>query len=182
MRCFVGLGLPPQAREALASALVPLRSALRGPSWTAADNYHLTLFFLGELEGGAIEQAAAALEKAGGFAEIPFSFGGLGSFPPRGPWRVLYARLADAGRSAELFQLLREGLRPLATAEGEAGIVPHVTLARARSRGGPDPRALLPSALPAGSWKLGRCSLYKSLLLRSGPVYTELFGVDLAPR
>ncbi len=180
MRCFIGLALPPEAREALAAAIAPLRSAHRDLSWTAADNYHLTLAFLGELEGGDIDEAAAALGSAGGFGEIPFSFDGLGTFPKRGAPRVLYARLADAGGSARLCRLVRAGLGQPAV--GEAAFLPHVTLARARSRGGQGLKALSPPVLPAGSWNLGRCSLYKSLLLRSGPVYTELFGVDMAPR
>ena len=50
MRCFIGLALPLEARESLAAALVPLRSTLGRLSWTASENYHLTLAFLGELE------------------------------------------------------------------------------------------------------------------------------------
>jgi len=185
VRCFIGLALPLEARESLAAALVPLRSTLGRLSWTASENYHLTLAFLGELEAPWVELAAAALDSAARFGEIAFSFAGLGSFPPRGALRVLYARLAEGGVSAKLQRIVAKALagagfppRP----GGEKPFTPHITLARANSGRGPVLRSLPAIAVPGGAWTLGRCSLYKSLLLRSGAVYTELRGVDLAPR
>jgi RNA 2',3'-cyclic 3'-phosphodiesterase len=186
VRCFIALSLPPEAREALARSAASCRAELeagrphQGPqlSWVRPEGYHLSLAFLGEIEGEALRAAAAALDAAAGSGEIPFSFAGLGSFPPKGAWRVLYARIADEGRSALAFRLVAGALG------GQWEFAPHVTLARLRPRGGGGREALpLPAApCPAGAWTISRCSLYKSELKSSGSVYTELRGVELSPR
>jgi RNA 2',3'-cyclic 3'-phosphodiesterase len=183
VRCFIALPLPFGARELLATSLGPLRGSYRGLSWTTRESWHLTLAFLGEIEGPAIEIAAAALDEAAGFGDIAFTFGGLGTFPPRGALRVLYARIEDGGRSAALQRRIGAALKGIEAREPSKGaaFTPHVTLARARSRGrglGPT----LPQPRLEGTWTIDRCSLYKSLLQRSGAVYTELRGVDLSIR
>ncbi len=208
MRCFIALPLPEGARARLAEAAAALRGADEGGrlhggdglgrserpgrgagpriSWTREGGYHITLAFLGEIEAGAAEAAAAALEAAAGFGGIAFRFDGFGGFPNLASWRVLFAKIEDSGRSAELFgrvdrALLAGGGRAGSGPQGSgrAGgkpFLPHVTLARASSgRAGPGSAA----ALLEGAWTIGRCALYKSELQRSGAVYTELRGVDL---
>jgi RNA 2',3'-cyclic 3'-phosphodiesterase len=228
VRCFIALPLPAGARDFLAAALAPLGRRGSGLSWTSSENYHLTLAFLGELDEAEVESAAAALDCAAGFGEIRFSFEGWGSFPPRGDWRVLYARIADGGRSEALNRQLGRALsetgqlaagRPIAEPRatgaaatgaaaagpaagpvsprpanqraatrgrpGAADFKPHITLARAGPRARRGERPTLPrlSDEETGQvWTITRCSLYKSLLLRSGAVYTELRGVDLSLR
>jgi RNA 2',3'-cyclic 3'-phosphodiesterase len=206
MRCFIALPLPSDAREELARWAFAYRQYLgkgfaapdREPrprlSWTKSEGYHLTLAFLGEIEGRAVEVAATSLDATSGTGEIPFSFAGLGVFPGRGAWRVLFARIADEGKSAAVHARVNRNLAELAAKAGlpplnpewrdgapspGRGFEPHVTLARAGARGGPGiPRTEAP--LISGGWTIGRCSLYKSELRRGGAVYTELRGVDLS--
>jgi RNA 2',3'-cyclic 3'-phosphodiesterase len=190
VRCFIALPLPPEAREALASVATrcreysptifeePVRGHRPRLSWTKIEGYHLTLAFLGEIESGAVDLAGKALDAVAGTGDIPFAFGGLGSFPPKGAPRVLFARIADGGRSATLHARIVEVLGR--GAEGR-GFEPHVTLARAGFGGLPViPARLAASWLPVGGWTIKRCSLYKSELRRGGAVYTELRGVDLS--
>jgi RNA 2',3'-cyclic 3'-phosphodiesterase len=207
VRCFIALPLPAVAREELARWALAYRQSLgKGSatpdresrprlSWTKSEGYHLTLAFLGEVEGMAVEIAAASLDAAAGGGEIPFSFAGLGVFPRRGTWRVLFARIADGGKSAAFHARVNRSLAELATKAGlphlnpewrsggpssGRGFEPHVTLARAGSGGG---SGFLPAEAPpliVGEWTIRRCSLYKSELRRGGAVYTELRGVDLS--
>jgi 2'-5' RNA ligase len=205
MRCFIALILPESARRSLARAAAAYREGLSTSfvtlgegrtrpriSWARDEGYHLTLAFLGEIEGTAIEVAAASLDAAAGFGDISCGFAGLGGFPQGGSWRVLFAMLEDGGRSVVLHRLVNEalaegaqraGLPPL-NAEWPRGrpFVPHVTLARAKAgRGLPACLAAGPWGTElAGAWTIGRCALYKSELQRSGAVYTELRGVDLS--
>jgi 2'-5' RNA ligase len=207
MRCFIALPLPSDAREELArwvtacrhslgkGCAAPARESRPRLSWTKSEGYHLTLAFLGDIEGRAVEIAIASLDAASGAGEIPFSFAGLGVFPGRGSWRVLFARIADEGKSAAVHARVNRSLAELAAKAGlpplnpewrgghpspGRGFEPHVTLARAGARGGsgiPQPEA---PSLVAGKWTIGRCSLYKSELRRRGAVYTELRGIDLS--
>ncbi|MGA2548429.1 MAG: RNA 2',3'-cyclic phosphodiesterase [Rectinemataceae bacterium] len=207
MRCFIALPLPPDAREELvrwASAYrqnlgkgfaAPDRESRPRLSWTKSEGYHLTLAFLGEIEGRAVEIAAASLDAAAGGGEIPFSFAGLGVFPRRGAWRVLFARIADEGKSAAFHARVNRSLAELAAKAGlpplnpewragppasGRGFEPHVTLARAGERGGSGIPQTKAPPLITGEWTIRRCSLYKSELRRGGAVYTELRGVDLS--
>jgi 2'-5' RNA ligase len=214
VRCFIALPLPEDAREELAKWAAVLRRELekgvvtqghRLPvrlSWARSEGYHLTLAFLGEIEGPAIDVAAASLDAVSGSGDIPFVFDGLGGFPGRGAWRVLFARIADQGRSVGLHARVNLALAELAAAAGIPALNPewagaaqspgdasrragrgfeaHVTLARAGSRGiAGIPAVGTPSPGPGG-WTIKRCSLFKSELKGTGAVYTELRGVDLS--
>jgi RNA 2',3'-cyclic 3'-phosphodiesterase len=204
VRCFIALRLPEEAGRALGNAASAYREELSQSfatlgerqarpriSWTNAGAYHLTLAFLGEMEGASLEAAGACLEAARGFGDIDFRFAGFGGFPGLGSWRVLFARLEDGGRSAGLFRLVNEalvreagraGLGPLNPEwPGAKPFVPHVTLARAGTGRvkAAEPGAALRSSLE-GAWTIDRCALYKSELQRSGAVYTELRGIDLS--
>jgi RNA 2',3'-cyclic 3'-phosphodiesterase len=208
LRCFIALGLPADARELLARWADARREAIdssfaaqgRGLpkiSWVRPEAYHLTLAFLGELEGRALDAAAACLEAARGFGDIAFSFDGPGSFPFQGPWRVLHAGIRDGDRARELHRRINEELARLASEAGLPGInpewplkrpfSPHITLARAGGSGlsrpaGTEPPLGPPLAEPGSAarvFTIGRCSLYKSELRRGGSVYTEQRGVDL---
>jgi RNA 2',3'-cyclic 3'-phosphodiesterase len=204
VRCFIALPLPVPARAALAEASAKCRESLTskaesvrgGPprpriSWVKAEGYHLTLAFLGDIQGAAREAAASALDVAGGFGDIGFRFSGFGGFPSLGSWRLLFAKLEDEGGSARLSRAVNAALVEAARRSGlgllnperpsAKPFVPHVTLARA---GSGRVKAGVPLAEAgtelAGAWTFGRCVLYKSELLRSGAVYTELRGVELS--
>jgi RNA 2',3'-cyclic 3'-phosphodiesterase len=202
VRCFIALPLPEVARRSLEGAaaayldslsfVTPGESQLQPRiSWAKTEGYHITLAFLGEIEGAAIDAAKASIEAAEGFGDFGFRIGGIGGFPSLGSWRVLFARLEDEGKSAELFRMVNEALVEAAGREGLPRLnpewpggkpfIPHVTLARAGS-GRVKASARRAGAMPepAGAWTLGRCALYKSELQRSGAVYTELRGVDLS--
>jgi RNA 2',3'-cyclic 3'-phosphodiesterase len=203
VRCFIALPLPPEARAALAKAAERLRATWPELKWTRPEGYHLTLAFLGEIDGKSVECAKAAIDAAAAARPIELTFEALGGFPPHGPWRVLVALAEDDGAAAIVHELVNEAL---ARHERTAGVGPlnpewpdgksfrpHVTLARSgggpggnmRPGGVPGPRdleALLGEAerrALAGSWTLDRCVLFKSELRSSGAVYTELKSVRL---
>lgn len=203
MRCFIALSLPAGAKIELEGIAASYRRRLGALSprdrptlsWIASESYHLTLVFLGEIGGTALETAAASLDVLAGAGPIEFSFAGPGFFPPRGrSWHVLYEALAEGARSQDAHRLLNEELvrrarevgLPLLNPEWPEGrpFSPHITLARAKSegaavrlsRGSPTRRG---EPERAEAWTISRCSLFKSELRSSGAVYTELKGVDL---
>ena len=80
-------------RLAGARSLLP---ELRGVRWIPEGQLHFTLKFLGEIEGGRVEDAKSATAKAvAGCAPFRLALEGLGAFPPRGPARVLWAGCGD---------------------------------------------------------------------------------------
>lgn len=205
MRCFIALCIPPEARKALASWTEAYRQSLEISfvtrdldvrpqlSWTRSEGYHLTLAFLDEIEGAAIETAAAALDAAGGSGPIAFSLEAPASFSPKGLWRVVFAKLKDSGGSARLYGQVNEALATKAKEDRlgplnpewptKKSFTPHITLARTRGStllGAEEARAAAGGIPPVeGTWTISRLALYKSERQRGGSVYTELKSVDL---
>ena len=89
MRLFVGLKVPTSAYPAIEEASAPLVDAL-GVKMLPPDNYHLTLKFIGDVEGDeAVKRIAEALASVK-FSPFEILLMGAGAFPdqhrPRAIW------------------------------------------------------------------------------------------------
>src|SRR6201991_1501779 len=126
-RFFTGLEIPPDISEKLSS----LRGGLPGARWIDPENYHVTLRFIGDIDGLAANEIASTLFR---IRRQPFdvSLQGLTSFGSKKP-RAVVASVAPSRPlmelQAELERLMqRFGLDP----EGRK-FTPHITLARLRN-------------------------------------------------
>jgi len=125
-RLFTALEIPAEVAQSLAM----LRGGLPGARWVEPDNYHLTLRFIGDVDGALARDVASTLE---GVTRPRFELrlDGLSSFGGRKPRAVV----AAVSQSSALYDLQSEherlmqriGLPP----EGRK-YTPHVTLARLR--------------------------------------------------
>jgi RNA 2',3'-cyclic 3'-phosphodiesterase len=123
-RLFTGLEIPAEVGQTLSS----LRGGLPGARWIDPENYHVTLRFIGDIDGISANEIASLLVRVN---RKPFevTVQGLSSFGGRKP-RAVVANIAPSRPlielQAELERLMqRIGLDP----EGRK-FVPHVTLAR----------------------------------------------------
>ena len=174
LRCFVAVLLPERVRAGLAATCAELRQQTRGLSWVRADNLHLTLRFLGEIEPPTLQLVREAVTDAAA-AVPPFtvSLGGLGGFPPGRAPRVLWAGVST-GREGmmALHRALETALAARGIPEEGRPFHPHVTLARSR-----DPRGAggLTRALGAepvfGEAPVGALHLMRSELHPGGARY-----------
>ncbi|HLP26046.1 MAG TPA: RNA 2',3'-cyclic phosphodiesterase [Acidobacteriota bacterium] len=125
-RLFVALTPPPPVREDIAA----LADELEGVRWTAADNLHLTLRFLGDTP----EEKRLEMESALTRVRVePFVLpvGGLGVFPPRGPAKVLWAGVGSG--HTRLYQLRKQVDEALLSVDMTLDVrnfSPHFTVAR----------------------------------------------------
>ena len=124
-RLFVAIDLPPD----IAAQLQGLCSGVPGARWVQPEQMHLTLRFIGEVDGGVFREITEGLGSimTGGFA---LQVKGLGVFPPRKTPKVLWAGIAPVEEVCVLRKridnvLLGMGLDP----EGRK-FSPHITLAR----------------------------------------------------
>jgi 2'-5' RNA ligase len=125
-RLFTGLEIPDDIRQSLSM----LRGGLPGARWIDAENYHLTLRFIGDVDDVMAQEIALILGKVrrGGFE---LRLDGLASFGGRKP-RAVVATVASSPAVMELQAeherlMQRIGIEP----EGRK-FTPHVTLARLR--------------------------------------------------
>ena len=63
---------------------------LPGARWSDPEQYHLTLRFMGEVDGLVYDQVAEALAEVT-FEPFDIQLEGFGCFPPRGQPKVLWA-------------------------------------------------------------------------------------------
>ncbi|TPQ27793.1 RNA 2',3'-cyclic phosphodiesterase [Bradyrhizobium guangdongense] len=123
-RLFTGLEIPAEVGQTLSN----LRGGLPGARWIDPENYHVTLRFVGDIDGVTANEIASMLFRVD---RKPFEVKvqGLQSFGGRKP-RAVVATIAPSKPlmelQAELERMMqRIGLNP----EGRK-YIPHVTLAR----------------------------------------------------
>ena len=83
-RLFTGLEIPPDIGQTLSS----LRGGLPGARWIDPENYHVTLRFIGDIDGPAANDIASTLERIN---RKPFEVAlqGLSSFGGKKPRAVV---------------------------------------------------------------------------------------------
>ena len=168
MRLFVAIALP----EPLRADLAMLANGLPGARWVSEDNFHLTLRFLGELDGGDaadVDEALAGLR----MPAFDLELAGVDHFSEGRKVRSLWAgvrsnpaliRLHDKVEQA----VIRTGLPP-----DKRKFRPHVTLARFKS----DPGTKLHDYLAhhalfkAPSFCVEKFCLFSSFLSGEGAIY-----------
>lgn len=124
-RLFVALRPPPAVRTALAATMNGVLQA----RWQDDDQLHLTVRYIGEVDGRMAEDVVLALGQVRA-PPIEVALSGVGAFDKKGRVDALWAGVAPHDALAALHRkvdhaLIRLGLPP----EGRA-YLPHVTLAR----------------------------------------------------
>jgi 2'-5' RNA ligase len=151
-------------------------------AWTAVDNLHITLKFLGGVEDTRLPDVTAALAQAVSVPAFDVPVRGLGAFPTPSRPRVLWAGTAAAPAFGALAAAVDRALGSVGFPAEDRSFTPHVTLGRVRD-GRRDPGlagALAAAAAePFGVLRVARVSLMRSDLSPRGARYTELDGWSL---
>jgi len=178
LRTFVSLSVPDEVVDELSW----MQAGLPGARWVEADNLHLTLRFVGEVEGHVFEAIARALE---GVSVPPFSLtlAGLGHFPPRGQPRNVWAGVAPSESLMRLRERVERAVVSAGVAPERRKFHPHVTLARLR--GTPAARVgrylAEHSLFRSSTFEVAAFHLCTSRLHPDGPVYTREVSFRLPP-
>ena len=166
-RLFTGLEIPPSVSQSLAM----MRGGLPGARWIDPENYHITLRFIGDIDGALAREIAGML---GRVHRRPFELrvNGLLSFGGRKP-RAVVATVSPVPALMELQAeherlLQRLGLEP----EGRK-YTPHVTLARLRDSSSHEVADYLAARgyFPAPSFEVSRFVLFSSRASVGGGPY-----------
>ena len=185
LRLFVAVPATDAVREAAGAAV----GALRGHGdvrWTAIENLHLTLKFLGETPAEKVPEIREAIaKKANGFSPFVLQSGGVGAFPnPRKPQIVWLAVEGETGVLAQLAGEIDRAVQPLGFDLEKRPFRAHVTIGRVRSpRGLPELARRLQHA--AGEtvgpveWPVEGLHLVRSVLRPAGSEYTTLHHFPL---
>lgn len=171
---FVAVRPPAPIRD----ALLAIQDRVEGARWQDDDQLHLTLRYIGEVDGRAADDIVETLE---GISARPFeiALSGVGSFARKGRIDTLWAGVMPHEPLAALHKkldhaLVRIGLPP----EGRA-YRPHITLARGRM-GVLDAFVARNAGLASAPFAVTSFGLYESSVGTNGSAYLEAARYSLA--
>lgn len=189
MRVFVALDLPEEVTEAVASWWTAACLHLPASDWrdVPKGNWHITLAFFGEVDGGRLDDLAEAIaECAAGAPPFSLHLHGLGVFPRLQRARVFWlgVEAINGGNSLRLLAGCCRRAGFATVRKQTAKVDPfhgHITLARRRGQPEPLPPQILADmpAVPEAQWQAGCLRLYRSELHREGARYRILEEFEL---
>ncbi|MDR3525970.1 MAG: RNA 2',3'-cyclic phosphodiesterase [Rhizomicrobium sp.] len=130
MRLFTALAIP----DAVAETLWPMQAGVPGARWQKREQLHLTLRFIGEVDGleaAAIDDALALLSAP----SFPLALKAVGSFGGKTP-RDLWAGVTPSESLNHLQRKIESALQRIGLEPDGRKFVPHVTLARLKGAAG----------------------------------------------
>lgn len=178
VRLFVAINLPEELRTNLAK----LRTSDEMVRWTLANQIHLTLKFLGDVDSASLGDLEVALRRGcRGAKPLNMEAVGVGTFPNLRRPRVLWVGLeGDLVPLAALQERIRHETEAWCLPEDKP-FSPHLTVGRVREGRSPDLREWAAQGARArfGSWQAGKIHLMRSVLSPGGATHSELAAIDL---
>lgn len=176
MRSFIAIPLSEGTRANLRKCREKLKSPGLDIKWVEEDNFHITLFFLGDISEAISEALVGGIRDITA-AAAPFSLSikGVGAFPNTKRPRVIWAGVEEGKEEIKLlYRQLVAFLKGLGFEESR-NFSPHITLGRFRSP--VDMDAVIPQykkVKELGGELVQGISLMESTLTDKGPLYSEI--------
>ncbi len=176
MRLFVAITLPDRQRQ----DLMALTSGLPGVRWVQPENLHLTLRFIGDVDGpqaGDIDAALSGLQ----CDSFDLQIEGVGHFGEGRNLRALWAGVAPDPVLLRLQAKIEQALQRAGLPPEARKFKPHVTLARFKASPGAKLQDYLSAhaAFRCAPFRAERFTLYSSFLASSGAIHTAEAEYDL---
>ena len=184
MRIFVAVELPDSIKEGLRQIQRTLQGTGDRTKWVGVSSLHLTLKFLGEISEERLERVfAASREVAEKTASFFIELAGVGAFPNCSSPRVIWVGVRKGKDNlVDLALHLDRVLSEMGFAAEKRKWVPHLTLGRVKELGKEDrlkKLLLQQKSACVGEIEARQCSVIRSLLTPTGPLYTTLKGFPL---
>ena len=183
MRSFIAINLPATVKSDIGEIVARLRPSGPPARWVQADNVHVTLKFLDEIEADQVRPLVEAIERAS-LETPPFdlALGGFGVFPNARRARVFWIGI-ESGVEAlrNLARAIDRRVNKLGFPREKRAFSAHLTLARLRQ---PGPAETLVTAAEQLGYhsepiRIARIDLMRSVLAPGGAQYTVLESVPL---
>lgn len=177
MRLFIAIEIPDDLKKMIGT----LRADIPGARWVPAEQIHLTMAFLGDVEESVAEQLNSELACIH-TPEFELCFSVTGCFPGRHRPRVLWLGVKPHPHLEELAARVRAAALYCGIPQEERPFSPHITLARLKLAPSRELDAFLeqPQRQRIHPFRVREFILFQSLLTRQGAVHTPLRSFPLA--
>lgn len=169
-RLFVALPIP----DDVADSLSTMQGGVPDANWVPSENFHITLAFIGEVDGGMAQDIDAALATIDG-PILDIELAGVDHFVDRRQPKALYAAVTREERLSRLRQRVVKALRGEGVKLDRRKFRPHVTLARFNRRAeiGHHLAQFVAShsLFRAGPFEIENFRLYSSITRPDGALY-----------
>jgi len=185
IRSFIAIKIPGDIQKKLQGIQEKLKQTAVQVSWVPPENIHLTLKFLGNIEGAQIDDVVSGIRSSvKGLAPFQLQVGYAGAFPNISFPRVLWVGVTDdeSGSLKALQADLSKNLAHIGFENEQERFQPHLTIGRVRSQKN---RSNLLRAIESmvniwvGEVPVDSVFLIKSELKSTGAEYTDLAEVKL---
>ena len=188
MRLFVGIEISPAVVTAAIELLAQLRAACEklAPrsrmTWVTPERLHITIRFIGQVDDTRVDEIRAVLAPPLALDPFDLAIVGVGTFPPKGSPRVVWAGL-NGGRDqlTVIEATVSERLARAGVPRDERPYNPHLTLARLRDGAGLRSVPFVGSLreISLGTTSVDAITLFESRLSPKGPAYVALARTPL---
>ena len=169
IRLFTALELP----DSVAQGLSLIQAGVPGARWQSREQLHLTLRFIGEVDGrdaNAIDDALSGIDATG----FMLTLKGVGEFGGKNP-RALWAGVEPSPALTHLQRKIESALQRAGLPAEPRKYTPHVTLARLRNT---PPGAVMDYLTDHGLYAstpfaVGSFTLFSSVLSQNGSIYRQ---------
>jgi RNA 2',3'-cyclic 3'-phosphodiesterase len=170
IRLFIALDLP----QYLQTELKRFCCGLPGAKWVDEQQVHLTLRFIGEVEGSCFKDISEVLENVE-MAPFDLQLKGVGCFPPRKKPTVLWVGLETSKELKQLKAQIDSCLKKVNLEPEQRKFSPHITLARLKET----PVKRLTNYLSGNAlyqslpFTVSEFHLYSSILNHKGAIHSK---------
>ena len=182
MRAFVGIPISQELKVKI--FVIQKRFRDFDIKLVEKENLHFNLKFLKEVPQEKIHDIRQSLEKAMGFlAPFEINIQGIGIFPSENYIRVVWLGIKQGYQEMlGLQQAIERAFENVGIEREKVQFQPHLTLGRVKSaKNKADILKLLEKYqdTEVGTMKIDRIVFFESVLTGQGPVYNEVFSVNL---
>jgi len=184
IRAFVAVRLDKKILDFMKQILEELANSGADVKWVHSQNLHITLSFLGNIEGGDSKAIKKTLKDVGVlFNRFTLAVKGVCAIPNNRFPRIISAEVVDKQNNLKkLSQLLEKKLEPLGFKKENREFFPHITLGRVKSF---KAKTVLANKLREyhkkdfGEFKVENFFLMKSELKPKHAIYSDMASIAL---
>ncbi len=187
IRTFIAIDLSPAIKSALDTLIKKLKSHGSLPvRWTAAQNIHITLKFLGDIDERRLPELKTRLISAvQGVQPFSLQVGKLGAFPNANRARIIWVGCQLEPAGFLLQKSVEEATLEMGFPREKRPFSPHLTIGRVNTTSSSQDLAALARLIREtpvewlGTQPVAGIRVYRSDLLPGGSRYTPLYDISL---
>lgn len=174
MRLFIAVSISNEVKEEMINKIPLIRNQYKNGKWVPAENWHVTLLFLGEVSNDKISLVRSAMdESVRGIQPFQLWVEGIGAFPNDINPKILWAGVkGEMETSNILYQKLLQAVDKRGLPyDAKPRYKPHITLSRKIEKR-TDYQEI---PLQTSEWTVQSLELYESVSEYGGVTYKKIF-------